>query len=340
MSNELSEFAKLIAEGKRAKQLEEENKKKTFFEKYSIEKTEINPFDFIGELIKLKKESEQPQQEAVEVVEEILPPAPPKSATELLSELASLIAEGKKANDVAFEEQQEVVVAPPKSSTELLSELASLIAEGKKANGVAFEEQQENIESFVTEVVQDIAELKQEEVKQEEIKEEPVEKDLIAQAVDSITKVAENTNLFDTPEPDKVSPNFKAIQAKLKSLEQWVAKISTAGSGSGSYWLNDLGDTDKTSLQSATNGQVLTFSTSVGKWVAADSSGGGGSGADQFARDTANGATNLAQSAFNKANTGTTGNTTVIYGAITNQSIDYGLITDPTAPVIFDYGTL
>ena len=223
MNENLSEFAKLIAEGKKAKLLEEENKKKGFFEKYNIQKTEITPFDFIGELTKLKKESEKPLVEATPV-------------------------------------------EPPKTADELLSELAILIQEGKKANGVVFEEQKENIESFVGELVQEIVELKD----VEEIKVTPVKKDIVAQVVDSITKVAENTNLFNTPEPNKVPPNFKAIEGKLKYLEQWISKISVAGPGGGSYWLNDLGDTDKQSIQNAANNQVLTFNADIGKWIASD----------------------------------------------------------------------
>jgi hypothetical protein len=322
----LSEFAKLIAEGKRAKQLEEENKKQSFFEKYNIENTEISPFSFISELAKLKQESEQPQQETV--VESVEPPPSPKSASELLSELASLIAEGKKVNSEAFEAEKE------------------------------------NLETFVAEVVQDIVELKEEEKIAEVSKliadetlqaTEPVEvkteDDLIAKTVKSISIQAENTNLFSTTEPDKTSSNFKAIQAKLKYLEQWVSRISTAGPGSGSYWLNDLGDTDKLSIQNATDGQVLTFSESVGKWIAADATSNGGNvivnSIDQYARNTANTASNnitiiqgvdltqntnitnadsKAQAAFDKANTGTS---QLVNGASTvSLSID-GNLTVP-----------
>ena len=179
-SNGLSEFAKLIREGKEAKKQQEENKKKSFFEKYHIEKTEINPFSFISELAKLKQEAEKPQQEIVEEVT----PAP----------------------------------EPLKTASNLLSELANLIAEGKKGNAEAFEAEKENLETFVAEVVQDIVELKEEEnlievVQQgEPIVIKPTEDELITKTVESITKVAENTNLFSTPEPDKTSSNFKAIK--------------------------------------------------------------------------------------------------------------------------------
>ena len=254
----LSEFAKLIQEGKKAKEEAEAKKKQTFFEKYKIENTELNPFSFISELAKLKHEAETPQEE---IVEEVIPEP---------------IVEEKK-----------------QSASELLAELASLIQQGKSANKEVFEENEEHLEPFVAEMVQEIVELQQEEIK-EEVKEEPKPVDLISRTVESITKVAEQskvnevTNLFSTPEPDKTSPNFKAIQNKLKSLEQWVSKISSAGPGSGSYWLNDLGDTDKASLQNATDGQVLTFSADIGKWTAQDGGGGGGGTVDTVARTIAN----------------------------------------------------
>jgi hypothetical protein len=221
MNENLSEFAKLIAEGKQAKLKEEENKKKNFFEKYNIEKTEISPFSFLGELAKLKQELDQPQ---------------PEVAQEVIS------------------------VSPPKSSAELLSELSNLINEGKKGNAEVFEAEKENIEIFVEEIVEEIAELKQEE--------EKTEQSLIDLTVKTITKVAENTNLLSTPEPDKTPGNFKAIEHKLKFLEQWISKISVTGPGSGSYWLNDLGDTDHSSVKNATNNQVLTYDSSIRKWVA------------------------------------------------------------------------
>jgi len=260
----LAEFAKLIQEGKKAKEEDEAKKKQTFFEKYNIENTELNPFSFISELAKLKQEIETSEKEIVEqsevVSEEVIP--------------------------------EPIVEIKKQSASELLAELASLIQQGKSVNKEIFEENKEHLEPFVAEMVQEIVELKKEEEKEEN---EPV--DLISRTVNSITKVAEQsrvnevTNLFSTTEPNQTAPNFKAIQNKLKSLEQWISKISTAGAGSGSYWLNDLGDTDKVSLQNATDGQVLTFSAAVSKWIAQDNAGnGGGDAVDSIARVIANNA--------------------------------------------------
>jgi hypothetical protein len=192
----LSEFTRLIQEGKKAKKeevrLAKEKKKNEFFEKYNIENS-INPLGFLSELAKLKKE--------VEVVEEEPIVGEVKSEEEIISEVSELVAE------VTLQETEPVVITEPVDT-------------------------------------------------------------LISKTVDSITKVAETTSVFTVPPVDKVPPNYKALQNKLEYLEKWVYKISAEGPGSGSYWLNDLGDTDHRSVKNATNNQVLTFDSSIGKWVA------------------------------------------------------------------------
>lgn len=71
-------------------------------------------------------------------------------------------------------------------------------------------------------------------------------KDLISLAMDSISKeesskfVQENTNLFSQPDSKKPDPNIKALQSKLKMLEDWVVKISMAGPGGGSGSILDI----------------------------------------------------------------------------------------------------
>mgnify|MGYP003344042344 FL=1 len=110
----------------------------------------------------------------------------------------------------------------------------------------------------------------------EVIVEAPKPKDIIEVSAEKITKQESYTNTFTDPIAKKTDPNIRAIQDKLKYLEQWLGKVSVAGPGSGSYWLNDLGDTDHQSIVDATDQQVLTFDAALGKWIAADSQGGGG----------------------------------------------------------------
>ena len=84
--------------------------------------------------------------------------------------------------------------------------------------------------------------------------EEPSTKDLISLAMDSISKeesskfAQENTNLFSQPDSKKPDPNIKALQAKLKMLEDWVVKISMAGPGGGEVNFRYLDDVDSNSI--------------------------------------------------------------------------------------------
>jgi hypothetical protein len=84
--------------------------------------------------------------------------------------------------------------------------------------------------------------------------EEPSTKDLISLAMDSISKeesskfAQENTNLFSQPDSKKPDPNIKALQSKLKMLEDWVAKISMAGPGGGEVNFRYLDDVDSNSI--------------------------------------------------------------------------------------------
>lgn len=117
-----------------------------------------------------------------------------------------------------------------------------------------------------------------------------------------------DTTLLET----KFTKFQDGIQKDLANYKNKINTVISKGfggetSGSGSYWLNDLGDTDKSSLKSATDGQVLAYSASIKKWIASDA----GSGTvDSYARslaqsayDQANSAGSLAQSAYDYANT-------------------------------------
>lgn len=74
---------------------------------------------------------------------------------------------------------------------------------------------------------------------QEVVSEEVIEKEpeLIQEAPveDSVEKYVINFKnaSFQQPDVPKIDPNIKAVQDKLKFLEQWIGKISAAGPGGG-----------------------------------------------------------------------------------------------------------
>ena len=79
--------------------------------------------------------------------------------------------------------------------------------------------------------------------------------------------IGESKESFQQPEVEEVPQDLTKIIQKLKYLEQWLAKISSAGQGSGSYWLYDLGDTDYSSVKTGRDNGILTYRSSDKKWV-------------------------------------------------------------------------
>jgi hypothetical protein len=89
-------------------------------------------------------------------------------------------------------------------------------------------------------------------------KEDYSPKDLISATVQSISKeealkpqdnLPENyTNLFSNPDSPKADPTIKALQNKMKFLEDWIAKISMAGPGGGEVNFRYLDDVDPNSI--------------------------------------------------------------------------------------------
>jgi len=81
-----------------------------------------------------------------------------------------------------------------------------------------------------------------------------IQEDYITTIVNSITKeelnksVQEHTDLFNQPNSKKPDPNIKALQAKLKMLEDWVSKISMAGPGGGEVNFRYLDDVNSGSI--------------------------------------------------------------------------------------------
>lgn len=79
---------------------------------------------------------------------------------------------------------------------------------------------------------------------------------------------------------DGKTPDIKPFYEKFNKLSLDINKkmgrivgdmgALAGGGGSGSYWLNDLGDTDYSSIINATDGQVLTYNSTTGKWTAED----------------------------------------------------------------------
>ena len=141
----------------------------------------------------------------------------------------------------------------------------SLIAEGKKdykendPMGKRLEKVKENIKTDFTDFFTQLSQISiapQEPLVEEdevifdieeelEIREEVILAEIPAKVVeDSIVTYTEamNNSIFKQAEVPIVDPTLKAVQDKLKYLEQWVGKISVAGPGGGEVNLRYLDD--------------------------------------------------------------------------------------------------
>lgn len=69
---------------------------------------------------------------------------------------------------------------------------------------------------------------------------------------------------FQNPNPEVVEPDTKAIQQKIKFLEQWLGKISAHGPGSGETRLRYLDDIDRSTIA---DNRYLKYDDTAGKFI-------------------------------------------------------------------------
>jgi hypothetical protein len=73
---------------------------------------------------------------------------------------------------------------------------------------------------------------------------------------------------YQQPDIPLTPETMKAVQDKLRFLEQWLSKVSTAGPGGGAVKLKDLDDVSKYSIKNATENQYLTYNAQSKLWIA------------------------------------------------------------------------
>lgn len=151
-----------------------------------------------------------------------------------LSEFAKLIAEGKK------QRQQE-----KQQSINEISEFFSAVAKGKVENPThqIISKIKESVATDLSSLFSQLNPILPAEIKSDpssSVKETTVEENPIVEQTENPNKVVESeidkyfrNASFQQPNPDKVDPSIKAIQDKLKFLEQAIGKIAVTGPGSG-----------------------------------------------------------------------------------------------------------
>jgi hypothetical protein len=86
---------------------------------------------------------------------------------------------------------------------------------------------------------------------------------------------APKKNSYQQPDIPLTTSSMKAVQDKLKFLEQWLGKVSLAGPGGGAVNLKDLDDVSKYSVTNAAENQVLSFNAQSKLWIASNNLAGG-----------------------------------------------------------------
>ena len=146
---------------------------------------------------------------------------------------------------------------------DLTSIFAQLEAPSKKEQVNELPRIPQQLEEEIQEqIVEDIETSEKEELN------EVVEPKTPEENIDDVTKylraLPKDSHSFQQPQVELVPKEFKAVQDKLKFLEQWVAKISAAGPGGGEVNLRWLDDIDRSSIA---NGRYLRYDQGSKKFL-------------------------------------------------------------------------
>lgn len=79
-----------------------------------------------------------------------------------------------------------------------------------------------------------------------------------------IDKYLKRDASFQQPDPDKVDPNFRAVQDKLKFLEQAIGRIAATGPGSGEVNFRWLDDVNRSTMDIPNDNWVLEYDAASG----------------------------------------------------------------------------
>jgi hypothetical protein len=108
-------------------------------------------------------------------------------------------------------------------------------------------------------------------ISEETLPDSPTEQSLADRAAQLIKDIPKKDS-FQQPNIPFVDGSMKAIQDKLRFLEQWLGKVSMAGPGGGAVKLRDLDDVSKSSIKNATEHQYLTYNAQSKLWIASNHS--------------------------------------------------------------------
>jgi hypothetical protein len=191
-----------------------------------------------------------------------------------LSDLFKLVAEAKKTDPVAIK-TKEIKENIKEDLGSIFGEIASIKQQDpavKKSKQIK-EHIQEVVKDDLGSLFSELAALKKtKEPEPEVVEPEPIVEEVLVEiapkieeppAVPEIDKYLSGKS-FQQPEPNRVDPNIKAIQDKMKFLEQAIGRIAAHGPGSGEVNLRWLDDVKRDTIS---DGRWLKYSEADKKFV-------------------------------------------------------------------------
>jgi hypothetical protein len=191
-----------------------------------------------------------------------------------LSDLFKLVAEAKKTDPVAIK-TKEIKENIKEDLGSIFGEIASIKQQDpavKKSKQIK-EHIQEVVKDDLGSLFSELTALKKtKEPEPEVVEPEPIVEEVLVEiapkieeppAVPEIDKYLSGKS-FQQPEPNRVDPNIKAIQDKMKFLEQAIGRIAAHGPGSGEVNLRWLDDVKRDTIS---DGRWLKYSEADKKFV-------------------------------------------------------------------------
>ena len=190
-----------------------------------------------------------------------------------LSDLFKLVAEAKKTDPVALQAKE-----IKENIKEDLGNVFGELSQIKQQDPVA--KKSKEIKEHIHEVVkEDLGSLFSELASLKQAKEQPVIEDPQPIVEEILVEVAPEIKepptipeidkyltgkSFQQPEPDLVDPNIRALQEKMKFMEQAIGRIAAHGPGSGEVNLRWLDDVKRDTIS---DGRWLKYDGSLKKFV-------------------------------------------------------------------------
>lgn len=167
------------------------------------------------------------------------------------SDFLKLVAEEKKNTpSVRVKRIEDTVRENARSDISgLFEQLASI---NKKVDAIEHIE----VKAVVQDVVEQVA---------DQVIEEVVEVTRQEPTMEKYVGAIKEAKPFAQPEVPKVAPEMKVVTDKLKFLEQWVAKISAAGPGSGEVNFRYLDDVARSTMNPENDNWVLEYDAATKK---------------------------------------------------------------------------